>query len=130
MEPLPSHSTAQLLLMTTMHINDLQLRIACLEQELITGHQNITDARAILTENAARVANDAARAADEDVATAIAAGEARVTKRKCDATLKRSLGSEAGFKQAPVDPARYARQLPEAPKLTQFGASAIELTMW
>ena len=95
-----------------MHISDLQLRIACLEQELITGQQNITDARAILAENATRVANDTARAADEDVATATVAGETRDTKRKCNAALKRTLGSDPGFKEAPMDPDRYARQLP------------------
>ena len=35
-----------------------------------------------------------------------------MNSEKGDATLKSSLGSGAGFKQAPVDPARYARQLP------------------
>ena len=95
-----------------MHISEQQLRIACLEQELITGAQYITDARAVLAENATRVANDAARAADEDVATATVAGDTREAKRKCNIVLKRSLGSGAGFKEAPIDPDRFARQLP------------------
>ena len=111
MEPTASNSTAQLLHLTNMHISELQLRVACLEQELITGAQYITDARAVLAENATRVANDAAKAADEDVATATVAGDEREAKRKQKIVL-RSLGSLTGFKDAPVDPDRHARQLP------------------
>ena len=111
MEPTASNSTAQLLHLTNMHISELQLRVACLEQELITGAQYITDARAVLAENATRVANDAARAADEDVATATVAGDTREAKWKRNIIL-RSLGSGAGFKEAPIDPDRFARQLP------------------
>ena len=111
MEPTASNSTAQLLHLTNMHISELQLRVACLEQELITGAQYITDARAVLAENATRVANDAAKAADEDVATATVARDAREAKRKRNIVL-RSLSSLAGFKEAPVDPDRFARQLP------------------
>ena len=96
-----------------MHISDLQLRVACLEQELATAAQYvyIADARAVLAGNATRMANDAAKAADEDVATATVAGDAREAKRKQKIVL-RSLSSLTGFKDAPVDPDRYARQLP------------------
>ena len=94
-----------------MHISDLQLRVACLEQELVTAAQYITDARAVLAENATRMANDAAKAADVDVATATVAWEEREAKRKQKIVL-RSLSSLTGFKDAPVDPDRHARQLP------------------